>query len=529
MYDARSALTQFNVLPSRPADNTDGMAAWWTFNDGTATDFSGNQNNGTLTNGPALVGGISGNALSFNGSNQYISVPIGTSSPLKFQGNFSVSAWVKPTSLHNYGNVIGTGNVNTSYGLITFADGEWHWQLSSGADVQAPAGSLVNGTWAHIAATYDGTTVSLYQNGAFVTSGARGQPGVPTSPFYIGADVGNGRYFSGIIDDVRAYVRTLSPAEINAIYNQSIAYQQGYPEMEMPALMTSASITGTLSVTEANDTLSSTSTSTIVGTLSTTEANDTLSSTVNVSVVGTLSVTEANDTLSSTTNVSVVGTLSVTEDNDTLSSTATIGSSVAGSLAVTEANDTLSSSVNVSVVGTLAVTEANDVLNSTVNVSVVGTLSVTEDNDVLSSNATIGSSVSGSLSVTEANDTISSTVNVSVVGTLAVTEANDTLSSTTNVSITSTLAVTEANDTLSSTGFSGTIGCSLSITESNDVLASTCTTVTGVVTGGRQREAIEWGWDWYNAPNPFTVSNIRTSAARLGQLGGIASGKARNR
>lgn len=50
-----------------------------------------------------------------------------------------------------------------------------------------------------------------------------------------------------------------------------------------------------------------------------------------------------------------------------------------------------------------------------------------------------------------------------------------------------------------------------------------------VTTGGRQREPIEFGWDWYKAPDPFTVSDIRTSAARLGRVGGIASGIARRR
>lgn len=58
---------------------------------------------------------------------------------------------------------------------------------------------------------------------------------------------------------------------------------------------------------------------------------------------------------------------------------------------------------------------------------------------------------------------------------------------------------------------------------------STTTVVTVTVTGGRQREPIEWAWDWYNAPNPFLVSDIRTSAARLGRMGGIASGISRRR
>jgi hypothetical protein len=182
------------------------------------------------------------------------------------------------------------------------------------------------------------------------------------------------------------------------------------------------------------------------------------------------------------------------------------------------------------VTGTLAVTEANDTLSSNTSVTVVGTLSTTEANDTLSSNVNIGSGVSATLSVTEDNDTLTSNVSVTVVGTLSVTEDNDTLSSNVTVtgSTTATLSVTEDNDILSSSGFVGSVTCTLTVTEGNDSLSSSCTVGSGQV-GGRQREPIEWGWDWYNAPNPFKVSDVRTSAARLGQLGGIASGKARSK
>ena len=72
--DAKSRLTKFNVLTTNPKDNENGLVGWWTFDDGTATDWSGNQNNGTLVGAPTTVPGIIGsNALKFNGSSQYIS------------------------------------------------------------------------------------------------------------------------------------------------------------------------------------------------------------------------------------------------------------------------------------------------------------------------------------------------------------------------------------------------------------------------------------------------------------------------
>jgi len=180
-----------------------------------------------------------------------------------------------------------------------------------------------------------------------------------------------------------------------------------------------------------------------------------------------------------------------------------------------------------SISATLSVTEDNDTLSSTASATISATLSVTEQNDSLTSTAT--SALSATLSVTEANDTLSSNTVSTVSATVSVTEANDTLSSNTVSTVSATLSVTESNDTLSSSGFSGNISCSLTVTEQNDSLSSTGTSGSSLVVGGRQRESIEWGWDWYNAPDPFLVSAIRTSAARLGQLGGIASGKARRR
>lgn len=77
-----------------------------------------------------------------------------------------------------------------------------------------------------------------------------------------------------------------------------------------------------------------------------TEEDDTLSSTVVLSIVASLSVTEADDTLSSTLAVLLQASVNVTEDDDTLSSTVTV--LVQAAVNVTEDDDTL--------VGTLVVT-----------------------------------------------------------------------------------------------------------------------------------------------------------------------------
>ena len=61
-----------------------------------AFDSSGHNLNGTLVNGPTFVSGKIGNAISLNGSTQY--VDLGKPAALQLTGSMSVSAWINSNS-----------------------------------------------------------------------------------------------------------------------------------------------------------------------------------------------------------------------------------------------------------------------------------------------------------------------------------------------------------------------------------------------------------------------------------------------
>ena len=66
----------------------------WLFDEGkgdVAKDSSGNQNDGTLKNGPKWVTGKSGTALEFDGIDDYVEIP--DSASLRVQ-SFTLSAWI---------------------------------------------------------------------------------------------------------------------------------------------------------------------------------------------------------------------------------------------------------------------------------------------------------------------------------------------------------------------------------------------------------------------------------------------------
>ncbi|GIW67303.1 MAG: hypothetical protein KatS3mg096_171 [Candidatus Parcubacteria bacterium] len=56
----------------RLIDQAQGLVGYWSFDDCTAKDLSGNNNNGTLMNGPQCVDGKVGKALSFDGVDDYV-------------------------------------------------------------------------------------------------------------------------------------------------------------------------------------------------------------------------------------------------------------------------------------------------------------------------------------------------------------------------------------------------------------------------------------------------------------------------
>jgi hypothetical protein len=71
--------------------------------------------------------------------------------------------------------------------------------------------------WTHLAATYDGTTLRLYVNGALATStSVGGAIPVSTGVLRIGGNSIWSEWFKGLIDEVRVYNRALSQSEIQA-------------------------------------------------------------------------------------------------------------------------------------------------------------------------------------------------------------------------------------------------------------------------------------------------------------------------
>ncbi|MFZ2411644.1 MAG: LamG domain-containing protein, partial [Candidatus Methanoperedens sp.] len=194
-----------------------GLVAEYHF-DGDAKDSSGNGNDGVI-HGTTFVDGKFGKALSFDGANNYVNVAGvwgGTSwkeatieawvSTKTTSGDFqaivsSTSADFVHLQLNSWGNIaIFTDNIKPYIALPIIS--------------QKPTG-----IWRHIAISIKSGNTKLYENGVEV--------GFDSSTFsylthaaelHIGNGYQNGRFFNGLIDEVRIYNRALSAEEIKANY-----------------------------------------------------------------------------------------------------------------------------------------------------------------------------------------------------------------------------------------------------------------------------------------------------------------------
>ena len=218
--------------------------AYWNFDEGTgniAHDSSGNGNVGTLVS-PQWVNGVSGNAVNFDGFNDYLSVP--TSSSLAVQGNaMSLECWIKPGMKIDDGvnriiSIIDKGDeytfqINPNDGRIWFAvilSPGLNWQ-----GITTAISSWTAGTWYHIVGTYDGSYLRIYVKGILSNSRTlSGNLHPPTSfPFTIGAhSLGFDCNFNGIIDEVKVYNYARAPEQVMedyvAVINPSEEVLGGY-------------------------------------------------------------------------------------------------------------------------------------------------------------------------------------------------------------------------------------------------------------------------------------------------------------
>ena len=211
-------------------NNCDGLidvTSYWKFDEGSGTiaiDSVGGDN-GTIY-GTSWVTGVNGSALSFNENSDYVEVF--DSDNLDLANEFTIGMWIYPKVWLNNGN---NHSCRKLQGFIFYKEGAYElslfynrstWHLEGNArglipdSVKIDDASFVPNVWSHIALTFDGSELKLYQNGILKqTIATSGDVNINDNNLYIGSNQPVSKYFfNGAIDEVTIWNKALTTTEI---------------------------------------------------------------------------------------------------------------------------------------------------------------------------------------------------------------------------------------------------------------------------------------------------------------------------
>jgi len=181
-----------------------------------------------------------GNALDFDGSNDYVALSDGTVSAesLAMPATITVEAWVKVDSFINWAAIVGfiydDGLLEGGWVLGVKMDNKFYFGITTESGSYDYINYLETGddyltdTWYHIAGTYDGSTMRVYVNGVEAATRVHDYGGniyYRNTYFAIGSYLDNtdNIQFDGQIDAVRIWNGARSSDEIRANMCKKIA------------------------------------------------------------------------------------------------------------------------------------------------------------------------------------------------------------------------------------------------------------------------------------------------------------------
>jgi len=200
----------------------------WSFEEGgdtTAYDSSGNNNHGTLKNGPTWTDGQVNGALSFDGVDDY--VDCGNGASLNITNAITVEAWAKLNNLSGARTIISKAEGagwGIEYGVSVVNKFDWAPNINGSYYVSLANDTAELNKWYHLVGTYDGQQVKFYINGILQNDikNITGSIKISSVQVEIGSNPpGASVLFNGLIDEARIYNRALSAEEIKRHYEES--------------------------------------------------------------------------------------------------------------------------------------------------------------------------------------------------------------------------------------------------------------------------------------------------------------------
>ncbi len=212
----------FAQLPS-------GIVAKYPLDGSSATDASGNGHDGTLTS-------VSSTTNRFGTSNTAIQLTSGTSYgtiPVVVKDNFTVGFWMKTSMSAAGGSQWYSGNslidaevcgVTNDWGIALINGGKICFGIGNPDKTIISSSSYNDNNWHFVTATRDESstgTIILYVDGSQVATTTGVNTSALSAPTFIGIGRNNctGANYTGSIDDLIFYGRTLTSTEVTNLYS----------------------------------------------------------------------------------------------------------------------------------------------------------------------------------------------------------------------------------------------------------------------------------------------------------------------
>lgn len=231
-YDNASISTAQNTGSYAPTAVWDSnyklVQHYGTFSSTTVPDSTTNTNTGTIPGGLGVTQttGATNGGATFSANN--VTVPNAAS--LR-PTHLTLEAWVYPTGTGAYLTIAGNHSPSAGdyvYSVALDSTGTHfrtvEWVSASNFNSVVDSATVTTNTWYHVAVTWDGTTLTLYKNGASVGTDTTFSGNLLTDedqPFSTGAafDGSAHGYWIGKIDEVRLSDDSRSAAYVLASYN----------------------------------------------------------------------------------------------------------------------------------------------------------------------------------------------------------------------------------------------------------------------------------------------------------------------
>ncbi|KMQ52932.1 Fibronectin type III domain protein [Chitinispirillum alkaliphilum] len=157
-----------------------------------------------VTQLPVVAG--SGSALDLNGTTDYVELPSGC---MVAGDIFTLEFWVKPDNPAEFSRIFiqGENGCDSRQIMAVWYNSMISFVTEQGETAgypQVTSGSIPDGVWSHVAWTSNGTTGSVYVNGAVSTGSDVTFYGIDGGN-YIGSRGGSQNFFSGELDEVRLW------------------------------------------------------------------------------------------------------------------------------------------------------------------------------------------------------------------------------------------------------------------------------------------------------------------------------------